>query len=83
MPPFGAALLAITAIASSATSDASDQAHGLAASVVAGIPPRIPLRNTDLGVTDPAFPTVVPDWNIFGTTQDGILGTGTAEIRLS
>ncbi len=81
LPPFGAALLAITAIASSATSDASDQAHGLAASVVAGIPPRIPLRNTDLGVTDPAFPTVVPDWNIFGTTQDGILGTGTAEIQ--
>jgi hypothetical protein len=81
LPPFGAALLAITAIASSVASDASDQAHGLAASVVAGIPPRIPLRNTDLGVDDPAFPTVVPDWDAFGTTQDGILATGTAGIQ--
>ena len=81
LPPFGAALLAITAIASSVASDASDQAHGLAASVVAGIPPRIPLRNTDLGVNDPAFPTVVPDWDTFGTTPDGILATGTAGIQ--
>ena len=81
LPPFGAVLLAITAIASSAASDTSDQVHGLAAPVVAGIPSRIPLHNTDLGVRDPAFPTVVPDWGTFGTTQDGILAAGTAAIH--
>lgn len=81
LPPFGAALLAITAIASSAASDTSDQVHGLAAPIVAGIPTRIPLHNTDLGVNEPAFPTVVPDWSTFGTTEDGILGAGSAEIQ--
>lgn len=81
LPPFGAALLAITAIASSVASDASGQVHGVAGAVVAGIPPRIPVRTTDLGVAQPPFPTVVPDWKAFGTTADGILGTGTAEIR--
>jgi hypothetical protein len=81
LPPFGAALLAITAVASAVASDASDQANGLAASVVAGIPARIPLHNTDLGVDEPPFPTLVPDWTMFGTTPDGMLATGTAEIQ--
>jgi len=80
LPPFGAALLAVTAIASSVASDASGQVHGVAAGVVAGIPPRIPVRNVDLGVTQPSFPSVVPDWAAFGTTPEGILGTGTAEV---
>jgi hypothetical protein len=81
LPPFGAALLAITAIASAVASDASDQANGLAGAVVAGIPPRIPLHNTDLGVEDPQFPSLVPDWTMFGTTQDGIQATGTVAIQ--
>lgn len=81
LPPFGVALLAITEIAAVVTSDASDQANGLAASVVAGIPARIPMHNTDLGVDKWPFPTLVPDWTMFGTTPDGILATGTADIQ--
>jgi hypothetical protein len=81
LPPFGAALFAITEVAAAVASDASDQANGLAASVVAGIPARIPLHNTDLGVDKWPFPTLVPDWTMFGTTPDGILATGTADIQ--
>lgn len=80
LPPFGAALLAVTAIVSSVASDASGQVDGVAGAVVAGIPPRIPVRNVDLGVAQPSFPTIVPDWATFGTTTEGILGTGTAEV---
>ncbi len=81
LPPFGAALLAITAVASAVASGASDQANGLAAPVVASIPARIPLHDTDIGAGQPQFPTLVPDWTMFGTTQDGMLATGTAAIQ--
>jgi hypothetical protein len=81
LPPFGAALAAITAVASVVASDASDQASGLAAAVVAGIPPRIPLHKHRSRRHGARVPHLVPDWTTFGTTADGMLATGTAEIQ--
>jgi hypothetical protein len=80
LPSFGVALLALTGLGSVVASDASNQIHGVASGIVAALPPRLPVRNTDIGVPQ-RFPTLVPDWQSFGTTENGILGTGTVSVH--
>lgn len=67
-------------------SAADQQITGLMQPLLAGIPPRIPFRNTLLPFdvpTPPDFPTIVLQWKSFRATSAGILGMGllTTEAR--
>ncbi len=84
-PLFDLALLAASGFASSGAGQIAGQINGIAAPLIAGIPSRIPFRNTMLPssplLSPPDFPTLVPDWRSFGVTSSGILGTGTTSIE--
>src|SRR5262249_8951306 len=55
----------------------------LAGPLVAGIPSRVPFKNTaipPIPLPVPDFPVLIPDWRSFGADSGGIIGTGTSTI---
>jgi hypothetical protein len=84
IPFFGLALLDARSALSSAASDASKDIEGIIATLLAGIPTRIPFSNTLLPQTALIgldFPVLVPNWKSFGVTGSAIQGTGTTSTE--
>src|SRR5215467_299888 len=83
IPLFGLALGAAFGILSFAVGKISGMVDGLAGPLVAGIPSRVPFKNTaipPIPLPVPDFPVLIPDWRSFGADSGGIIGTGTSTI---
>jgi hypothetical protein len=84
LKPFRA-VLAIEFLELRSTANSADQQiTGLMQSLVAGIPPTFPFRNTLLPFdvsTPPEFPAIVLFWSSFAAAKSGILGSGDLSIE--
>jgi hypothetical protein len=84
-PVFGLTLLGALGAVSVAAGRIAGKINGVAGPLIAGIPTRIPFRNTMLPPVPlgqvPDFPTLVPNWRSFGANTSGIVGTGTTAIE--
>jgi len=82
-PLFGLALLSAFGLVSFAAGRIAGKINGIAGPLIAGIPSRVPFRNTafpPIPLPVPDFPVLIPNWQTFGATSAGIVGTGTTII---
>jgi hypothetical protein len=83
-PAVDLAFLGVFEFASTAASNAGATAGGIVAAMLAQIPPRIPITNTDLpnilNLRSNPFPSVIFNWTSFGASASGLVGSGTLAL---